>query len=353
MSGRPSSAAAPTGMTRNSPSSQAGAIGSPVSRAASASISATQPALSQGRPERTSSRESGSDPSRCSGDIASNAVSTWPEAAYENRVTPLTFQNVLTARVPCETRRSTSGRDPCQPLTSTAKTHESTPRTATTGSPPSSSAAWARLARRDRRRRPPRARATWAGSPDLTKVTHAASPMTVSWTQENAATSAAPSGIKSPFLSAAWAARDCQAGPIAALVPAEPAPRLTLPVGRRDRAQSARMCLLGERVPCRWLDTGTPQRPRHEVALGVGVGVAVTGMLPGEPVLQAGVLAAQPGIGAQRVPERQQRQRVGVPVLDQVQVMRPRLRPGAQKPQPVVTARVVWPEEPARPGQHW
>src|SRR5215468_6147961 len=89
--------------------------------------------------------------------------------------------------------------------------------------------------------------------------------------------------------------------------------------------------LLRQRIPRRWLDPRAPQRPHDEVALGVAVSVAVVRVLTGEPYLQIGVAGAKRGIGAQRVPERQQRQRMRMPILDQVQVMRAGPRPGPQK----------------------
>ncbi len=98
-------------------------------------------------------------------------------------------------------------------------------------------------------------------------------------------------------------------------------------------------------------DARPPQRLGDEAAFGVAIGIAVARMLPGEPVLQLGVLTAQPAVGAQQIPEGQQRHRMRMPILDHMQVMCPGLRRRPEEPQPVVTARVSGPEQPTRIGQ--
>src|SRR5207249_3391054 len=89
------------------------------------------------------------------------------------------------------------------------------------------------------------------------------------------------------------------------------------PTGQQSGQPPGHALLLGQQIPRRWLDPRPPQRPRHEVALGVAIGIAVITMPPGELILQNGVLAAKPGIGAQGVPEGHQRQRMRMPTLDQ------------------------------------
>jgi hypothetical protein len=54
------------------------------------------------------------------------------------------------------------------------------------------------------------------------------------------------------------------------------------------------MRLLGQQVPRRSLDARPPQRLTDEAAFGVAIGIAVARMLPGEPVLQTGVLSRKP-----------------------------------------------------------
>lgn len=124
---------------------------------------------------------------------ASNEVSTRPAAAREKEVRPLTFQYALTARVPAETRSRTSGRDPCQPFTSTASTQEPTTRTPIHGVSANSSWASASDRRRAPRGSPPNPRATALTSPDWTRVRQAASPMTEPSTQPKDSTSRTPS----------------------------------------------------------------------------------------------------------------------------------------------------------------
>ncbi len=99
-------------------------------------------------------------------------------------------------------------------------------------------------------------------------------------------------------------------------------------------------------------DARPARRLRDKVALGVGAGIAVGGVLPREPVLQRGVFIAAAGVGAQRVAEGQERLGLRVPVLDDVQMMGTGLRPWPQEPQPVVTARDLRPEQPACVSQH-
>ncbi len=110
--------------------------------------------------------------------------------------------------------------------------------------------------------------------------------------------------------------------------------------------------LLGQHIPWRRLDACLPQRPLDENSLRIGIGVAALRMLPGELFLQAGVLAAKPGISAQHIPEHQQCSGLRMPLLDHMQVVSPGLWPGTQEPQPVMTARVLRPEQPARISQH-
>ena len=99
-------------------------------------------------------------------------------------------------------------------------------------------------------------------------------------------------------------------------------------------------------------DARPARRLRDKVALGVGAGIAVGGVLPREPVLQRGVFIAAAGVGAQRVAEGQERLGLRVPVLDDVQMMGTGLRPWPQEQQPVVTARDLRPEQPACVSQH-
>src|SRR5580693_10747971 len=108
-----------------------------------------------------------------------------------------------------------------------------------------------------------------------------------------------------------------------------------------------RLGLLGQQVARRRLDTSTAQHPLNEAALGVGVGVAVAGVLAGEILLQLRVVATQARIGPQGVPEGNQRLSMGMIALDHMQVMGPGLRLGPQEPQAVVAAWVVWPGQPA------
>ena len=74
---------------------------------------------------------------------------------------------------------------------------------------------------------------------------------------------------------------------------------------------------------------------------------------PRARLFQIPVLAAQLSIAPQGITERQQCPRMRIRVLNQLQMMRARLRPRPQEPQPVVAARIVWPEQPARLLERW
>lgn len=106
-------------------------------------------------------------------------------------------------------------------------------------------------------------------------------------------------------------------------------------IARRPR----RRALLGQAVAGREFDTGRAHHAGDEAGLGVGVGVPVAAVLAGQLLLQGGVLGAELRVGAERVPEGDQRAGVRIAVLDHVQVVSAGRRARAQEPQPVVLAR--------------
>ena len=87
--------------------------------------------------------------------------------------------------------------------------------------------------------------------------------------------------------------------------------------------------LLGQLAAGREIDACRVQDPSDEFALGVGVGVPVLAVPTAETVLQPGVVGAKAWIGAQGVPEGDQRAGVRLVVLDQLQVVGACLPAGA------------------------
>src|ERR1039458_7685596 len=90
--------------------------------------------------------------------------------------------------------------------------------------------------------------------------------------------------------------------------------------------------LFGQVVTFWRIDADAAQRAGDEVVFGVGVGVAVAGVLAGELLLQVRVAGAKARIGPERVPEGDQRAGVRLVVLDHVQEIGAGLWPRAQEP---------------------
>jgi hypothetical protein len=77
-----------------------------------------------------------------------------------------------------------------------------------------------------------------------------------------------------------------------------------------------RLRLLRQQVPQRRLDARSAQYSLNEAALGVGIGIAVAAVPPGEIPLQLRVVATQARIGPEGIPEGEQRLSMGMPPLD-------------------------------------